>query len=232
MILTRSFPKPSGLICGSLQHTNSSGNPGDIKVYSFHLQRCRTGRRIHPWCQHVDMWKGCLCSQGESFHNMFGATLLCSAPNSLHSKYIFLEANKVPQSQQDLVWESGTCCTLKAGGTVAVVSQLNLAHGQQKQHLNTDWLVIKTQTVSPPSVCLSRNEEQNRPSFFSSSLQLSAWWAGAHCSLRFLFLAGRSGTWRGASEVVTHLPRGWTCGTFRDVILSTTAVEKWLSESL
>ncbi len=68
------------------------------------------------------------------------------------------------------------------------------------------------QILTQPSECCSRNKvSSDQATFFQSSI-VQFWWACANCSLRFLFLADRSGT------------RCGLCCAFRDGILHTLVV--------
>ena len=51
---------------------------------------------------------------------------------------------------------------------------------------------------SDPTICMPQQKSRFiRPGTFFQSSTVQFWWACAHCSLSFLFLADRSGTWRG-----------------------------------
>ncbi len=50
------------------------------------------------------------------------------------------------------------------------------------------------QILTLPSKCRSRNRDSSDQAMFLQSSIVRFWWACANCSLRFLFLADRSGT--------------------------------------
>ncbi len=73
-----------------------------------------------------------------------------------------------------------------------------------------------------PSECRSRNRDSSDYERFSNLL-CPIWWACVNCSLRFLFLADRSGT-RCGFCCCSHLLQGSMCCVFRDGILHTLVV--------
>ncbi len=86
-----------------------------------------------------------------------------------------------------------------------------------------------SQILTLPSECCSRNRDSSdQATFFQSSI-VKFWWACVNCSLRFLFLADRSGTGV-VFYCCSHLLQGSTCCVFRDGFQHT--LDEWLFELL
>ncbi len=90
-----------------------------------------------------------------------------------------------------------------------------------------DWSMLScslSQIMTPPFDCCRRNRDSSDNAMFFKSSIVQFWWACANCSLRFLFLADRSGNLVWTSAAVAHLLQGLTCCAFRDGILHTLVV--------